>query len=100
PFAEQVRAVVRGQVDASFVRGPLTPQSAIRFDMVFREPRMLAVPVAHRLAQRGSVNITEVGDEPQVKIADDVLDSEWSRWCAADPRPDGSHPNYGPHLRT
>lgn len=99
-FAEQVSAVIRGQVDASFIRGPMQATAAVRLDRVLREPRVLAVPSDHRFAQRPSVRITEVGDEPQAKIADDVVDPAWSRWWAADPRPDGSSPNYGPSLHT
>ena len=93
-FGEQVAAVWRGTVDASFVRAPLRPDRRVRFELVLTEPRCVLLSARHRLAGRASVDIAELAGEPQVRLADDVVDPQWSRWWSIDPRPDGSRPDY------
>lgn len=93
-FGEQIAAVWRGTVDAGFVRAPLRPDRRVRFEPVLTEPRCVLISARHRFAGRESVRIAEMAGEPQVRLADDVVDPEWSRWWSVDPRPDGSRPDY------
>lgn len=93
-FGEQVAAVWQGRVDAGFVRAPLRPDRRVRFEPVLTEPRCVLLSSRHRLAGRESVAIGELAGEPQVRLAGDVVDEEWSRWWSVDPRPDGSRPDY------
>jgi DNA-binding transcriptional LysR family regulator len=99
-FGEQVAAVWRGTVDASFVRAPLRPDRGVRFEPVLTEPRCVLLSARHPLAGRGSVRIAELAGEPQVRLANDVVDPEWSRWWSVDPRPDGSRPDYLASIHT
>jgi DNA-binding transcriptional LysR family regulator len=94
PFGEQVSAVGRSVVDAAFARAPLRPDRRVRFEPVLTERRCVMLPAGHRLAGRASIGIGELAGERQVRLADDVLDPAWSRWWAADPRPDGTRPDY------
>lgn len=99
-FGEQVAAVWRGTVDAAFVRAPLRPDRRVRFELVLTEPRCVLLAARHHLAGRESVRIAELAGEPQVRLADDVVDPQWSRWWSVDPRPDGSHPDYLASIHT
>jgi DNA-binding transcriptional LysR family regulator len=82
------------------VRAPLRPDGRVCFEPVLTEPRCVMVSARHRLAGRESVRIDELSGEPQVRLADDVVDPEWSRWWSVDPRPDGSHPAYLASIHT
>jgi DNA-binding transcriptional LysR family regulator len=99
-FGEQLEAVGNGIVDASFLRGPVRPDRRVRVEPVLTEPRALAVSVRNPLAGRTAINIVDVGPQPQIRFEDPSLDPSWARWWAADPRPDGSRPRYGPAIRT
>ncbi|MFF8772153.1 LysR family transcriptional regulator [Kitasatospora sp. NPDC015120] len=97
-WAEQASAVRDGRVDASFMRPPVADATGLRFDVLFHEPRVVALPATHRLAGRESVSLGDLDDEPHV--TDDEADPEWVRWWACDPRPSGRPVSYGPSVRT
>ncbi|MBN9111911.1 MAG: LysR family transcriptional regulator [Pseudonocardia sp.] len=98
PWHLQASAVRDGTVDAALVRPPISDRSGLRFDLVRREPRVVALPVTHPLAGRDTVALAELDGEPHV--TGDELDPAWVRWWACDPRPSGVPVRYGPSVRT
>lgn len=84
----------RGRVDVVFAPAPLPMPPRIRVEPLWREPRVLVVPAAHRFAGRESISILETGEERFVAVAKGV--PEVVDWWLVDPRPDGSRPLRGP----
>jgi DNA-binding transcriptional LysR family regulator len=99
-FDEQVRSVLRGAVDASFVVGPVDRDPRLELDEVLTERRTLAVSTANPLAARGSVAIGEVGGELLIGLDPETVGRRWARWWSVDPRPDGSRPRHGPRCHS
>ncbi|MDT2005054.1 LysR family transcriptional regulator [Rhodococcus opacus] len=97
-WSEQASAVRRGTVDAAVVRPPMADDRGLRFDVLYTESRVVALPATHRLAHRQSVSVNELDDDPHVTDLD--ADPEWVRWWACDPRPSGKQVTYGPSVRT
>ncbi len=97
-WAEQASAVRDGKVDASLMRPPVADAGGLRLDVLCKEPRVVALPVAHRLANRDSISVDELDGEPH--LTDHEADREWVRWWACDPRPSGRPVVYGPSVRT
>jgi DNA-binding transcriptional LysR family regulator len=62
------------------------------------EPRVVILPVDHRLAGRQSVTIDDIADEPIPKFRD--TDSDWNAFWRIDPRPDGRRAPEGPPFET
>jgi DNA-binding transcriptional LysR family regulator len=66
--------------------------------ILYEEPRVLLVPLGHRLAGRQSVTIDDIADEPIPKFRD--CDPAWNDFWRIDPRPDGRGAPEGPLLET
>lgn len=98
PWGDQSEAVRAGTVDASLVRPPIVNSDGLRLDVVRHEPRVVALPAAHRLATRTVVELADLDGEPHV--TDDETDERWVRWWACDPRPSGVPVTYGPTVHT
>ena len=96
-WGEQVAAVLDGRVDAVFARPPL-PEAPVRRTAILTEPRVLAMSADHPLADRQEIRIQDLADIVQVDAED--VDETWRTWWSLDPRPDGSHPRYGPVVHT
>ena len=62
------------------------------------EPRVVILPVDHRLAGMQSVTIDDIADEPIPKFRDS--DSAWNAFWRIDPRPDGRRAPEGPLFET
>jgi len=60
---QQLPALRAEQMDVGFLRPPV-PDAALRAELVFREPLLLALPQTHPLAGRGRVSLRQVADEP------------------------------------
>jgi DNA-binding transcriptional LysR family regulator len=56
------------------------------------DPRLLLVPLDHRLAGKESVTLDDIADEPIPRMPDPV----WNAYWRIDPRPDGSPAPDGP----
>ncbi len=94
----QESAVVAGDVDVAFARAPLA-SSELDHMTVDSEGRYLGVSERHPLAQRASVSIREIADEPI--ITSSTCPSEaWQLYWAVAPRPDGSTVRWGPAVDT
>src|SRR4051812_31141652 len=71
---DQVEVVHDGRVDVSIVRLPID-QRGLTVRPLFTEPRVVMVPVGHRLAGKESVSVTELADEHLLQDPDAV--PEW-----------------------
>ncbi|MFE7215391.1 LysR family transcriptional regulator [Streptomyces sp. NPDC001698] len=97
-WPQQASAVRDGVVDAALVRPPIADTTGLRLDVVHHEPRIVALPLTHRLATREAVELADLDGEPHV--TGDEADPSWVRWWACDPRPSGVPVCYGPSVRT
>lgn len=84
-------ALLAGRVDAAVARLPLSPDG-LDITVLYDEPRMLLVATDHRLADRESVTVDDIADEPVPRS----LDTAWNAFWRLDPRPDGTAAPDGP----
>ncbi|MER8041288.1 LysR substrate-binding domain-containing protein [Streptomyces sp. NPDC094032] len=90
---EPRQALLDHRVDAVVARLPFATDG-LDVTALYDEPRVLVVPVDHRLAARESVTLDDIADEPlpRVRGADPLLSAFWR----IDPRPDGRPAPDGP----
>jgi DNA-binding transcriptional LysR family regulator len=84
-------ALLDHRVDAVVTRLPLETDGLL-VTILYDEPRLLAVPVDHRLAGKESVTLDDIADEPIPRMPDPV----WNAYWRIDPRPDGNPAPDGP----
>jgi DNA-binding transcriptional LysR family regulator len=84
-------ALLDHRVDAVVSRLPLTTDR-LHVTVLYDEPRMLLIPLDHRLAGRESVTLDDIADEPLPRLPDPA----WNAFWRIDPRPDGSPAPDGP----
>jgi DNA-binding transcriptional LysR family regulator len=96
-FAQQVQAVVAGEVDAAIVRGPLY-DAQVRSVVLTEEPRMVMLSQRHPLACRAQVRCADLHEE--VRVTRHGVPDRWRKWWSLDPGLDGSSPPYGPVVHT
>ncbi|MEU4578353.1 LysR family transcriptional regulator [Nonomuraea sp. NPDC023979] len=88
-WSNPTAGLATGDVDVALLRLPFPGQDALRVEVLFSEPRWVALPSAHPLAARDVIAFEELWDEPFV--AAPVETGPWrDYWLAADER-DG-HP--------
>jgi DNA-binding transcriptional LysR family regulator len=88
-------ALTDHRIDVAVTRLPL-PTDRLRVTVLYDEPRVLVVPVSHRLAGKELVTLHDFADEPLVRHPDPGLDAFW----CIDPRPDGRPAPDGPTAAT
>ena len=88
-------ALLEHRVDAVVARLPF-PTDELHVTVLYDEPRVLVVPLDHRLAGKESVTVADIGDEPMPRGLDPVWDAFWR----VDPRPDGSRAPDGPLINS
>jgi DNA-binding transcriptional LysR family regulator len=84
-------ALLDHRVDAAVTRLPL-PTDGLHVTILYDEPRLLLVPLGHRLAGKESVTLDDIADEPIPRLPDPA----WNAYWRIDPRPDGSPAPDGP----
>ncbi len=84
-------ALLDHRVDAVVTRLPLRT-GGLHVTVLYDEPRVLLVPLDHRLAGKDSVSIDDIADEPIPRLPDPA----WNAYWRIDPRPDGSPAPDGP----
>jgi DNA-binding transcriptional LysR family regulator len=84
-------AILDHRVDAVVTRLPF-PTDGLHVTVLHDEPRVLVVPLDHRLAGKESVTLDDIADEPLPRVADPVRNAFWR----IDPRPDGRPAPDGP----
>jgi DNA-binding transcriptional LysR family regulator len=91
---DEPRAALLGhRVDAAVTRLPLATDG-LHVTILYDEPRLLLVPLDHRLAGKESVTLDDIADEPIPRMADPA----WNAYWRIDPRPDGSPAPDGPFV--
>lgn len=88
-------ALLGHRVDAVVTRLPF-PTEGLHVTILYDEPRVLAIPVDHRLAGRKSVTLDDIADEPMPRVRHS--DPAWSAFWRIDPRPDGRRAPDGPFI--
>jgi DNA-binding transcriptional LysR family regulator len=88
-------ALLDHRVDAVVTRLPF-PTDQLHVTILYDEPRVLVVPVDHRLAGKDSVTLDDITDEPIPRVRDS--DPAWSAYWRIDPRPDGRRAPDGPFI--
>jgi DNA-binding transcriptional LysR family regulator len=78
-------------VDAVVTRLPIRTEG-LHVTILYDEPRLLLVPVDHRLAAKESVTLDDIAGEPIPRLPDPA----WNAYWRIDPRPDGSPAPDGP----
>jgi DNA-binding transcriptional LysR family regulator len=90
-WSEPRRALLDHRVDAAVTRLPLATDG-LHVTILYDEPRLLLVPLDHRLAGKESVTLDDIADEPIPKMPDPA----WNAYWRIDPRPDGTPAPDGP----
>ena len=83
------------RVDAVVTRLPF-PTDQLHVTILYDEPRVLVVPLDHRLAGKESITLDDIADEPMPRVRDS--DPTWSAFWRVDPRPDGRRAPDGPFI--
>ncbi|MFG7940512.1 LysR family transcriptional regulator [Streptomyces cacaoi] len=83
------------RVDAAITRLPLRTDG-LDVTVLYGEPKMLLVPVGHRLAGKESVTLDDIEGEPIPRFPD----PEWDAYWRIDPRPGGRPAPGGPSVET
>jgi DNA-binding transcriptional LysR family regulator len=84
-------ALLDHRVDAAVTRLPLATDG-LHVTILYDEPRLLLVPLDHRLAGKESVTLDDIAGEPIPRLPDPVYNAYWR----IDPRPDGRPAPDGP----
>jgi DNA-binding transcriptional LysR family regulator len=92
-WGQEAMALRDGRADVAFVWLP-TDLNGLHTEVVYTEPRVVGLPIGHRLAGRDGISVLEVNDEPLMWT--ERAPREWVDWWAVNPRPDGSSPRWGP----
>jgi DNA-binding transcriptional LysR family regulator len=83
-------------VDAVVARLPFSTDQ-LEVTVLYDEPRVLLVPLNHRLAGKESVTLDDIADEPLPQTPG--ADPAWTAFWRIDPRPDGRPAPGGPVVR-
>ncbi|MEE6263928.1 LysR family transcriptional regulator [Plantactinospora sonchi] len=88
-------ALLEHQVDAVVSRLPF-PTDRLHVTILYDEPRVVIVPLGHRLAGKEQVTLEDIADEPVPRLRE--AGPEWSAFWRIDPRPDGRRAPDGPTI--
>lgn len=92
---EPRQALLDRRVDAAITRLPLQTDG-LDVTVLYDEPKLLLVPVGHRLAGKESVTLDDIEGEPIPRFPD----PEWDAYWRIDPRPGGRPAPDGPPVET
>ncbi len=88
-WSDPTAGLAEGDVDAALLRLPFPNHNELRIEPLFSEPRCVALPTSHPLANREEIAFTELWDEPFVAAPETT--NQWrDYWLATDERAD--HP--------
>jgi DNA-binding transcriptional LysR family regulator len=95
PWREPRTPLLDHQVDALVTRFPFATDR-LHVTVLYDEPRVVVVPLDHRLAGKEHVTIEDIADEPLPRIRG--TDPAWNAFWRAEPRPDGRLAPDGPEI--
>lgn len=81
PWTDPTAGLAGGDADAALLRLPFPGQQNYRVEVLFTEPRWVALPAAHPLAARDLIPFRELWDEPFVAAPADT--GAWRDWWLA-----------------
>ena len=84
-------ALLDHRVDAVVARLPF-PIDGLHVTVLYEEPRGVLLSIDHRLADRESLTLDDIADEPLPRAEDPA----WNAFWRIDPRPDGRRAPDGP----
>ena len=84
-------ALLDHRVDAVVARLPF-PTDGLHVTVLYDEPRGVLLSLEHRLADRESLTLDDIADEPLPRVEDPA----WNAFWRIDPRPDGRRAPDGP----
>jgi DNA-binding transcriptional LysR family regulator len=84
-------ALLDHRVDAVVTRLPIRTDQ-LHVTILYDEPRVLLIPLDHRLAGKESVTLGDIAGEPIPRFPD----PDWNAYWRIDPRPDGTRAPDGP----
>jgi DNA-binding transcriptional LysR family regulator len=90
-WTERTTVLPELRADVLVTRLPF-PTDGAQVTVLYEEPRVLVLPIGHRLAGKASVTLDDIADEPLVRVADPA----WNAYWRIDPRPDGRPAPDGP----
>ena len=84
-WLDPTAGLASGEADVALLRLPFPGQDGLRVEMLFTEPRWVALPATHPLAGRGQICFRDLWDEPFVAAP---AETGWWRdwWLAAGER--------------
>jgi DNA-binding transcriptional LysR family regulator len=84
-WSDATAGLAGGNVDVALLRLPFPGQDEMRIELLLTEPRGVALPAGHRLAQHDRISFEQLWDEPFVASPEET---GWWRdyWLAADER--------------
>src|ERR1051326_2682820 len=65
-WSDPTAGLAHGDTDAALLRLPFPGQDTLRTEILFTEPRWVALPAAHPLAGRAQISFRRLWDEPLV----------------------------------
>lgn len=86
-WSNPTAGLAAGEVDAGLLRMPFPGQDAFRLEVLFTEPRCVALPSAHPLATRASIAFRELWDEPYVAAKAET--GQWQEYWTGAAERDG-----------
>ncbi|TWV38557.1 LysR family transcriptional regulator [Streptomyces misionensis] len=92
---EPREALLDRRVDAAVTRLPLRTDD-LDVTVLYDEPKLLLVPLGHRLAGQESATLDDIDGEPIPRFPD----PEWDAYWRIDPRPGGRPAPDGPPVET
>jgi DNA-binding transcriptional LysR family regulator len=85
PWTDPTAGLASGDADVALLRLPFPGQETLRTEVLFSEPRWVALPSAHPLARRDHIAFRDLWEEPFVAApAETGAWRDW--WLAADQR--------------
>jgi DNA-binding transcriptional LysR family regulator len=88
-------ALFEHRVDVVVTRLPF-PTERLHVTVLYDEPRVLVVPLDHRLAGKESVTVDDIAGEPMPRLQQS--DPVWNAYWRLEPRPDGRPVPDGPFI--
>ncbi|MFE2422125.1 LysR family transcriptional regulator [Streptomyces hokutonensis] len=93
-WGELPAALLEHRVDVVVGRFPF-PTEGLSVTVLYEEPRVVMMPVTHRLAGKELVTLDDIADEPVPRFPDEEFNAFWR----VDPRPDGRPAPDGPLVK-
>ncbi|MEV8611671.1 LysR family transcriptional regulator [Amycolatopsis sp. NPDC051373] len=92
-FDDVPTSLLEHRVDVVVSRLPFATEG-LHVTVLYDQPRVVILPLDHRLAGKESVSINDIADEPLPRMRD--TDPAWSAYWRVEPRPDGRPAPDGP----